>query len=467
MKRLPVLVFIILWAIWFFCYPYYHVWLEGYSFFSTLPDFRALHAVIPHGLSMYIGAFLHQFYAVPAIGAAIQAFFGVWPVICAGIIVKRLFKEPEGLMWISILPLPFVVYRQFWDLQMVYVLRYALMSGALMLAVLLITMFRRPQWTLPKFLSGRFLGIASVSACMLLSVYLLAFRDERCHLHEEYARLEYMGEHRQWQEILQTVSVQDAATDEFKRRYALLALSETGNLAEYAFRYGLSSSGDFLFYGRIEPLCLNFNALFYQCQDMHNAVIQQAYQLGVQSVTGAGSASLRKLADTYIGLKDHTLAKKYVDILSHTTCHRRWVKERLPELEAIKNAVPEYAHDPYKAVIADFPHTISSMVDRTPENRKYADLLLCSILADRDGDKFKNLFSYIAQWQYPDGRNIPRLYEEALLLISTVDPSVMEGIAVSKDTWNRFKDFADMMNSGQAARAMKKYSDTYWAYSYR
>jgi len=173
------------------------------------------------------------------------------------------------------------------------------------------------------------------------------------------------------------------------------------------------------------------------------------------------------LADTYLELKDYELAKKYLEILSHTTCHRKWVKDRLPQLEAIRDAVPEYGVDEHKSVIADFAHTLSSMVDRHPDNPKYSDLLLCALLADEEGDKFKNIFRYIARWQYPDGRNIPRLYEEALVLIYSVDPSVLDGITISNDTWNDFADYMQMMNSGRGTQALRKYADTYWAYSYR
>ena len=33
-------------------------------------------------------------------------------------------------------------------------------------------------------------------------------------------------------------------------------------------------------------------------------------------------------------------AKKYIDFLSHSTCHRRWVRERLPKLEQLKGKTP-------------------------------------------------------------------------------------------------------------------------------
>ena len=467
LTAVSLLLFIILWAVWFFCFRYYHIWLEGYSLFTTLPDFMTIYGRIPHGFTGYIGAFLHQFYAMPFLGAVIQSALAVWPAVCTGLMLMRLFRDPSGMMWVSCLPVLLVVFRQFWDLLLVHTLNICLIFTALLIVVSLVTIVWKPEWKSPSFLSFRFMNLIMTSVVLAFSVFILVFMDPRNREHEELARLEYLGENRQWMEILQRVSVQDAAADAMKRHYALLALSETGNLKEYAFRYGLKGSDGFLFYENIDPMSLNYNALFYQCLDMHNAVIHQAYQLGVQSVPGIGAASLRRLTETYLELKDYELAKKYLEILSHTTCHRKWVKDRLPQLEAIRDAVPEYGVDEHKSVIADFAHTLSSMVDRHPDNPKYSDLLLCALLADEEGDKFKNIFRYIARWQYPDGRNIPRLYEEALVLIYSVDPSVLDGITISDDTWNDFADYMQMMNSGRGTQALRKYADTYWAYSYR
>ena len=70
-------LFVIFWSVWFFCYRHYLIWLEGYSFFSTLPDFLPQYLGAKEGIPGYIGAFLHQFYAMPALGAAIQAFLTI------------------------------------------------------------------------------------------------------------------------------------------------------------------------------------------------------------------------------------------------------------------------------------------------------------------------------------------------------------------------------------------------------
>ena len=72
----------------------------------------------------------------------------------------------------------------------------------------------------------------------------------------------------------------------------------------------------------------------------------------------------------------------------------------------------------------------------------------------------------MAPHPYSSERPVPRLYEEALVLISLVDPHVLDGVVISQDTLERFSDYVALMNAGRGNQALRKYADTYWAYSY-
>lgn len=122
----------------------------------------------------------------------------------------------------------------------------------------------------------------------------------------------------------------------------LLALLNEGKLTDYAFSYGLSDSDDFLFHNIQEPFCLGFNVLFYNSLGMYNPAIYNTYQEAVQSTPGMSFDTVRYLADVYLELGDHALASKYLDLLNHSTCHRRWVKERLPILDTLKGKGASY-----------------------------------------------------------------------------------------------------------------------------
>jgi hypothetical protein len=295
---------------------------------------------------------------------------------------------------------------------------------------------------------------------------LLVKGNDNTRGYESVAYLEYLGKNKQWDRILQTVSQQESINNEYKRKYVLLALVNTGRLPEYAFSYGLSDSDDFLFDNIQEPFCLGFNVLFYSSLGMYNPAIYNAYQKSVQSTPGMSFDVLRFLADTYLSLGDHAMAKKYLDILSHSTCHGKWVEARLSRLEQLEGNTPEYSIGGPLFPMESFLPDISSMYDRYPADRRFADLLLCGVLAEKDGMAFYNIFQVVSKYIYPDGKGIPDLYQEALLLAASQNPEILNGYKIDEEVWKRFADFTSLMQKGQTAQAKRKYSETYWAYIY-
>ena len=302
--------------------------------------------------------------------------------------------------------------------------------------------------------------------CTGISVYLLMNNDKLGRYHEEVSRLEYLGEKGDWDGILRSVSRQDALTNKFARRYVLLALSETGRLPDYAFSYGLSDADDFLFQQEDYLFCRSFNVLFYRSLGLANPAVYHSYHYSLQSSYGVCFDAVRYLADLYLGMKDYSLAKKYIDIMSHSTCHGRWVKARMPALNRIRNAEPSYVEAADRFIFTSFIPDMTSLVQRYPGNRKFVDYLLCAVLAEKDADSFLRLFNQYAHLCYNDGSPIPSLYQEALLLIASQNPDVLRMFNFDKGIWNRFVDFTDLMQKGRTAEAKRKYAETYWAYVY-
>lgn len=467
MKKLIVIlsVFVLLWGGWFVSYPYFMRWLEGFSFFSTLPDFTAIHFQFPDDLCRYAGSFLLQFFAYPAAGAAIQAALPVLASQCVWIVVKRIFKDPDSLFWMSFLIVPVVVNSQLDDITLVNTIQILVLSAAVSLTVYVITIFFKPEVSFPKLLRKSWVNfsIPVVAACAALVVLQTGPISSQ---HESIARLTYMGEHKDWDGILKEVSKQDALSNEYKHKYVLLALSETDRLPDYAFRYGLSSSNDFHFQNPDDPLALKFNILFYRALGLQNAVVYYAYQQSLQSLPGLSYDAMRTLADAYLQLKDYRLAKKYMDILEHSSCNDRWVDQRKMKLYSIMETAPDYHMTGEKFVLEDFYRDMSALVTRYPAERKYADYLLCGLLADKNGNMFLNVFDRVAGTHYDDTRTMPVLYQEAICLIGSYEPEVLAKYPVDERIMQRFKDFMGLLNNGKASQAKRKYADTYWAYVY-
>lgn len=467
MKKTTVilLTFILLCAGWHFCFPYYLRWLEGFTFFSTLPDYTFLIHDLPKEIFKYIGTFLLQFYAIPVAGPALQALYPVLITLCAYVIVCRLSDDNRNLMWIAFLPLPLIVYNQLDDMNLTKTLTILSCSILAMLVVCVATYKKKPFKALPAFMHNRYLALVLIVVSVGVSVSIIAKNDKLQWMHEDAAYLEYLGEHQKWDEILQTVSVQDAVKYDFKRRYALLALSEKGMLSQHAFRYGLTSSSDFVFDASQDPFECKFNTIFYRALGKDNPAAYYVYLYTLQATSGLTFFWIRTLTDMYLDHKDYRLAKKYIDILSHSTCHGKWISERLPKLEAIKDAEPEYPSPEGRFYTEYFLKDIATMVINDQSNHKYADYLLCGALADQDSRNFLQVFSVISPSLYPDGK-IPTLYQEALLLLINLNPELAKRYNIDDDVRARYDDFISLVNSGRVSQAKRKYAGSYWAYLY-
>ena len=465
-KIIFALTFVALWAVWYFGYPYFLMWLEGFSFFTTLPDFTVIHFNLPKDTFRYIGSFLLQFYAYPVVGAAVQAMLPMLFVLCIDVVVRRIFSDSKGLLWISYAFLPMFLYYQMSDMTLVRSMTILAIAAGVALLVYLVTAFVKPVLKVPAFLRNKYVSLVLLLVIAGASVGVLARYGSVGRYYEKVAHLQHLGQNGQWEEILEEVSVQESLQNEYMRKYALLALAQTGKLTDYAFRYGLSSSDDFYFSTVQESFCLSFNVLFYRSLGMNNPAVYHAYQEAIQSVPGLSFNVMRTLADIYLEQKEYDLAKKYIDILDHTTCHGKWVKERLPNLEAIKDAEPEYRMEGEKFIMEAFLPDISSIYDRYPTDRKYADYLLCAALAQKDANMFYQIFNVIAPKIFGPGDSCSRLYQEALLLIASRDPNVLKYYRIDKEVWERFNDFTELMSTGKSTQAKRKYADSYWAYVY-
>lgn len=468
MKKLILLslTYVALWAVWYFAYPYFLVWLEGFSFFTTLPDFTAIHFHLPEDIFRYVGAFLLQFYAFPAAGAVIQALLPVLFILSVMTIIKRLFKDSEGLVWIAYLFLPLFLYYQMSDMTLVRSITILAALAAADLLVYVATIFVKPFGNVPAFLRNMYFCAVMLLLSLGMSVGVLTKYGSVGRHYEKVAHMYHLAQHQEWEKILEAISVQESVGNEYMRKYALLALAQTGQLTDYAFRYGLSSSDDFLFNDVQESFCLSFNVLFYRTLGMNNPAVYHSYQQALQSVPGLSFDAMRNLTDICLEQKEYELARKYIDILAHTSCHGKWIRERLPKLDAIRNAEPEYRMQGDKFIMESFLPDISSMYDRYPKDARYADYLMCAVLANKDAGTFLKIFNVVAPRIYTDGQRIPRIYQEALLLIASKEPMVLKVYKIDEDVWNRFTGFTGLMSKGRTAQAKREYADSYWAYVY-
>lgn len=465
MKRSIIYIsaFILTWALWFFMCPNYLRTLEGFDFFTALPDFSHLNLEIPKSGFMGISAFLLQFYAFPAVGAAIHALLTILQVLCVDAVIRTLFKNSEKLNWISYLAAPFFTILLCKELALTGALICLSVSAVTAIVVRLATLKTKPFIPLPKSFSNCWLGIILTLLSIAASGFIIYTKQVKTGM-EKMTRLNHLVAEQEWEEILKIVKPKEAFRSEYPRKCALLALIQTDQLADKAFVYGLSGINDYCYKEDNMAMRRNFNMNFYRNLNMYSPAIYYSYQLATQFLLGMSFNSARSLAEIYLEVKDYALAKKYLEILSKSTCHGKWVKERLPELESIKDATPDYVTAPSKGVFSLFQHDLPLMMSRHPEDSRYIHMYLCGLLAEKECGLFYETFCNTVAADYAAGAKMPRIYQEAMTMALSGKPEEMMKYNFDQDILNRFADFVNLLRSGKDGVAKRKYADTYWVY---
>ena len=173
-KIIFALTFVALWAVWYFGYPYFLMWLEGFSFFTTLPDFTVIHFNLPKDIFRYVGSFLLQFYAYPVVGAAVQALLPMLFVLCIDVVVRRVFSDSKGLLWVSYAFLPMYLYYQMSDMTLVRSMTILAIAAGVALLVYLVTAFVKPVLKVPAFLRNKYVSLVLLLVIAGASVGVLA-----------------------------------------------------------------------------------------------------------------------------------------------------------------------------------------------------------------------------------------------------------------------------------------------------
>ena len=465
MKRFIVYIsaFILLWGIWFFICPYYLRMLEGFGFFTTLPDFWNLNLNIPNSVFEYVSCFLLQFYGMPAIGAAINAFITILMILSIDTVIRRLFKNADTLVWITFIAVPFYTKYLLQSLSLTKALICLAITAACSIAITGITWKRKEFIKLPDIFGNRWIGTAVIAVCIGFSGHTVYSKTVRNGI-ELMSKMDHMAENQEWEKILENITPKDALTNDHLRKYALLALTQSGGLADQAFVYGISGINDYTYEKPETPMTRNFNMRFCNQLDMHNQGVYHAYQQGTLFMLGMTFDAARSLADRYLEIKDYTLAKKYLEILSHSTCNKRWVNRRLPSLEAIKSETAENLDIPANGVFGNMERDLLILNERNPKDTRYQHMLLCGLLAEKKAEAFYEVFCNTVGPEYVAGARIPKVYQEALLVVLAPRPEELGKYKIDKEIQERFADFGKLLGAGKDSVAKRKHAGSYWVH---
>lgn len=457
-----LLVALLLFVFFRFCYSAHLVHREQFSLFLLAPEPLTAYARHPAALARLLGDFLTQFFCFPTAAAVILAL----TLTLVGVATFRLLSR--WLRGWALLPAAALVAVEFVrQCGLTYPLSSSLqLLGLLLAADALVRLLCR--------------GWRRVPLCLLLavgSVWLFGWGDwSRPKGGSDFRVEQMLAADQDWHagrvETLQRRLDRQPAGDTYFACWRNLLSVARGRLGETLLdgpQEGLNSL--FLPVNPTTPYAVLYaaNEAWFLMGDMTNA--EHAAMLGmVFSPSAQGARPLMRLAEISLVNGDETAADKYLDLLSHTLLYRRWAADRraasrTPEVERwlrLKRSLLVQT-DCVRATI-DPLRSLRHLLDNHPENPFALDYLLAADLLNRDVETFADDYRRYCPQRRPDG-----VWAEAWLVYynaHSVPPREVAASGIDGEVLRAFDDYVRQWKTagGNASSLRDRFGRTYWYY---
>lgn len=278
--------------------------------------------------------------------------------------------------------------------------------------------------------------------------------------HERWSRVKRDAIYGVWDDLLKTATPAVCEKDPEMTPFALLALSDKGQLGDRMFTYPVFEENDLdmvLYDGKTEyATSLFFKVCLYQYLGCYNEAIHNLFQWATQLPDGMGFLVLRRLTELYYLQGNYVLMEKYCRILDQSLFHGAFVRhfralaaKGTPQEATpadVRATIPVISHDPMYNLLLLESNGIHSAMS--------GDRLLATLLLRRQKEAF---LQAMQSFTATDGR-IPSHFQEAMLFWgarpANPDPAILE----------RYQDFCQdvMVLSGPAL--IERYKGTAFLY---
>lgn len=362
----------LVWLLWYFLYPETIGNVEVESFFVWTPDYAD--AKLTGGVTGFLSlasGFLSQFFRWREGGVLIQTLLFGCVLGLSDLLSCRLRCRECAWLSCGIAGL-FLCLQLHWG-RLEPALGVVAVYGLLVSCVVLL-----PKWV-RLAIPLRLLRIANpkihygLSAAIILSAFALFALSPSAHSREKRIAVRQAATATAWNAVLRSITPDEALHDPMLQRYALLAFAGMDKLAENLPKFRLSSPDSFYFYLPSTPAERYFNALFYRSLGLYNEYVHQLSEVAIQYPDGMTFGCLRQIADAYLKMGNGRLAKKYLALLSRSTCHAGWVRSRLALLEALEEKPVETPEKSYFDIfIGSYPflHEMELLLKENPGNAR-------------------------------------------------------------------------------------------------
>jgi len=244
----------------------------------------------------------------------------------------------------------------------------------------------------------------------------ISLRDKYNQNGEYIKKLVCLSNEGRWEDLLYKARIKSDARrgNIVALKYALLAESALGTMPENFFDYPIQDETQFLYPHTSEYVASQFNRLFYLNLGVYDEAFHHAEEYGLIQTNGNCFSSLRQMVDYSIEEGDWEIADKYLQILSRSSCHKTFVKERRAKMEEAKKTFNKDIQLRADNFVGGYPLPVEMLrlgryyQDET-QRKKMLDYAICSYMLRRDANSF--MIATQAFDIYKD-KELPKAYKE-------------------------------------------------------
>jgi len=290
-----------------------------------------------------------------------------------------------------------------------------------------------------------------------------------------YKELDYYMRNEQWDNIIERCG---GETKNYLYKCCLnVALAEKSELAERMFSFdqrGVQSI--YVPWNRVSHISVLLSDIYFSMG--HIAMAQRmAFEANESIAVANGPRMLKRLVQTNLLYGAYPVAEKYLDLLGQTKYYREWAHEHRRFLwndEAIAN--DDLLNTKRKCILktnvlsenSGLPDDLERIAKQNPVHQATLHYAGAFYLLAKDIFLFKDLAEkFYATDVLPE---LPKSYQEAVILLSEDDPLYWEQFAISESVIQRFTELkrqilANQGNSAALPALLKRsFGDTYWYY---
>ena len=331
-----------------------------------------------------------------------------------------------------------------------------------------------------------------------LFVYFHTIDNEKTVTSERMFRYSQMADRGEWRDLLNEIllSAQSAEAmttgvvynipDQLDLELALLCEARLHTLPEHLFLYPINTPENFVPRFDDTPFSNNFCRIFYRELGLPDEAYHRAFQygMGVQVNGGFCMASLRQMALSAAQQGDSLLTRKLTYLLSHTTLNHSYAESvgdtlrvalsrnrQLARSGAVRNVDGNVAMGVRDTLRADnfvggyaFASEMVRLLEWQPNNRDFLDYLLCSLLLQKQLDKFYTIIRAFPLYaaENDGGAPLPRAYAEAAAMLEAMRPGSMRSFFDYDPVYDeKMREFQQLHRTGQDDSAFR---GTFWYY---